>query len=290
MAQPVALITGASSGIGLAVARGLMESGYFVIATVRQEVDILRIGSLLGPSTIVIRLDLEKKDSIGAVKNALEKILDNGRLDVLINNAGAVYSMPLELCDISELGRQFEVNLFGHIRITQICLPFLKKGGGRIINIGSVSGRVTLPFMGPYSASKAALMAIARAMRMELVTCGIGVTWVEAGNIRTPIWRKSVGQIHGHMKKLPAGDVRPYRQSIEKMLHMAAMMEQRASNVDAVVKVIKRALSDKKMRHTYIVGWDARIWRFLTMFLPYFLIEKGLVRMCIARGQYRPTE
>src|SRR5262249_48182153 len=108
----------------------------------------------------------------------------------LVNNAGIAVAGPLEHLQLAEIRRQFDVNVFGALAVTQAMLPMLRLARGRLVFVGSISGRLSVPYLAPYSASKAALRTMASALRVELRALGIRVTLIEPGSTRTPIWRK----------------------------------------------------------------------------------------------------
>ncbi|OKO50092.1 MULTISPECIES: SDR family NAD(P)-dependent oxidoreductase [unclassified Pseudomonas] len=181
MATPglIILITGCSSGIGFALATELHERGHLVYATAR---DITALATLAARGLRVLTLDVTDSQSIAA---AVERVVqEQGRLDILINNAGygqggAVADLPAEA-----LRRQFETNVIAPVQVARAFLPLmLSRGRGRIVNIGSVSGVVVTPFAGAYCASKAALHALSEAMRMELTPFGIDVIVVQPGKV-----------------------------------------------------------------------------------------------------------
>lgn len=187
----VVLITGASTGIGQAVALEMRGRGWRVFATVRKSsdvVDLTKVGrGLIEP----LIMDVTDEES---VKQAVATVQErSGRLDAVVNNAGVAVSGPIEQLTTEDLQKQFDINLFGVHRVTRACLPMLRASKGRIVQISSVSGRVTLPFTGAYAASKYALEAYSDALRMELAGSGVKVIVIQPGSIQTPIWDKSAG-------------------------------------------------------------------------------------------------
>ena len=115
-------------------------------------------------------------------------------LHALVNNAGIAIAMPLEFVPLDELRHQLEVNLVGQVAVTQAFLPALRRARGRIVFVGSIAGKSALPFLGPYAASKHALEAVADSLRLELRPWGIGVSIVEPGSIKTPIWARGAAK------------------------------------------------------------------------------------------------
>ena len=177
----VILITGASSGMGYQTARLLAQAGHRVYGAARR---VEKIEELASEGVRALRLDVTDESSIVRVVD--EVIAREGRIDVLINNAGYGYFGAIEDVPIADARHQFEVNIFGLARMTQQVLPYMRKQGcGRIVNIASVAGHVTLNFGGWYNATKYALEAFSDALRMEVKPFGIDVVIIEPGAIRT---------------------------------------------------------------------------------------------------------
>ncbi len=175
----VVLITGCSSGLGRALATEFGKRGHFVFATARhlQDVQDLELEGL-----ITLQLDVTNPSSIA---DAIRIVIDRaGRIDILINNAGFGLMGPLLELPLNEVRLQFETNVLGPLALVQTVAPHMvKQGGGRIVNVGSVSGVLTSPFSGPYCASKAALHSLSDAMRLEMAPFGIQVTTLQPGKI-----------------------------------------------------------------------------------------------------------
>ena len=176
------LVTGASSGIGLASALRLAGAGWRVYGGVRTAADA---DALRQHGIEPVELDVTDAAQIDAATAAV-----GPELDGLVDNAGIAVAAPLELVPLDELRRQLEVNVVGQIAVLQAVLPALRRARGRVVLMGSIGGRSALPFLGPYAASKHALEALADSLRVELRPFGLAVSIVEPGSIATPIWRK----------------------------------------------------------------------------------------------------
>lgn len=186
MNKPVVLITGASTGIGYCTAELLSRQGWHVYGGARKQADRDRLNSLEN----VNALKLDVNDDSDIVR-AIELIsVEEGKLDGLVNNAGIVVTGPLMLLDEEDLQKQFNTNVLGLHKVTKAAFPLLLKAKGRIINISSVSGKFSYPFMGPYCMSKHALEAYSDSLRRELYPTGMKVVLIEPGNVKTPIWSK----------------------------------------------------------------------------------------------------
>ncbi|MCW5716833.1 MAG: SDR family NAD(P)-dependent oxidoreductase [Bauldia sp.] len=183
------LVTGVSSGIGLAVAGALVARGVRVIGSVRTAADAEAFVALLGPSARAVVFDLRDSAAIAAASAEARAFAPAG-LRGIVNNAGIAVPGPLEHLPLADFRDQIEVNLTGMLAVTQAFLPLLSRGG-RIVNVSSVAAATAMPFLGAYSASKAALEALSGSLRRELRTRGVDVVIVQPGGIRTPIWRKA---------------------------------------------------------------------------------------------------
>ena len=191
------LITGISTGIGYDLSKVFIENGYHVFGSVRKSEDSDRVKKELGQELTPLLFDVTDHEAIAqSVPVVKEKIGDSG-LAGLINNAGIALYGPTQVLPMSVYRKQFEVNLFGAIAVTQNYLSLLgankdaKFPSGRIINISSTAGKMALPYMGPYSSSKFALEGWSHALRRELMLYGIDVIIVGPGAIKTPIWTKA---------------------------------------------------------------------------------------------------
>lgn len=178
------VITGASTGIGAACALELDRRGFRVFAGVRKAADGLRLHEQASRWLAPLMIDVTDATSIAEAAKTVAAALDGGPLTGLVNNAGIVVGGPLETLPPSEFRRQLDVNVVGQLLVTQAFLPLLRAGRGRIVNIGSFSGRVGVPYSGAYAASKHALKAMTDSLRIELRRWKISVSTVEPGSDR----------------------------------------------------------------------------------------------------------
>ncbi len=253
-AQRSVLITGTSSGIGEATALRLARAGWRVFAGVRADADGDRLRAAAGERLRPVTIDVTEPATIAAVAEAL----GDAPLDGLVNNAGTAFAMPLEFLPLDQLRRQLEVNLVGHVAVTQALLPNLRSARGRIVNVGSIAGRSALPFLGAYAASKHALEAVTDSLRVELRPFGVAVVVVEPGTIATPIWRKAGERVQELAAELPAELGELYGQRMAAFRNAAAAAGRRAEPADDVAIVVERALTSRRPRARYAVGRDAR--------------------------------
>jgi len=184
------LITGASTGIGRAAALALLEVGFIVYAGVRDETTAHELAEKHGPRLRPLMLDVTNPiDIANAFANitASAQVAGGGKLIGLVNNAGTTYKRPLETADLEQVRALFDVNVLGVLAVTQAFLPLLRRARGRVVNIGSVNGIISMPMQGPYSATKHALEALSDTLRQELAPLGVSVSLVSPGYIHTAI-------------------------------------------------------------------------------------------------------
>ena len=262
------VITGASTGIGAACALALDKSGYRVFAGIRDKADGARLTASASPRLMPIGLDVTDPPSIAAALHTVKAMVGEQGLAGLINNAGIAVAGPVEVLPLSEWRRQFEVNIFGLISVTQAFLPLLRQGNGRVINIGSMSGRTAMPYMAPYAASKHALLGLTTSLRIELHPWGIHVALIEPGAIATPIWGKTRKEVDAgesgwtrEMKVL-------YRTSFTKAKEEVSKIGSQAPAPGIVVDAVIHALRSRFPKTRYLVGRDARIRAILVKVLP----------------------
>ena len=275
--QMTVVVTGASTGIGAACALDCAGRGMTVFAGVRD----LRAGEALaakgGPSLIPITIDVTDEPSIARSVEAVQLVVGEKGLGGLVNNAGIVVGSPLEVIPLSHLRKQLEVNVIGQIAVTQAFLPLLRRGRGRIVNMGSIAGRGTIPLLGPYSASKYALEALTDALRMELQPWGIQVSIIEPGAIATPIWEKSAKEAEGLEASVSAEAKALYGEAVIRIREAIAQAAQRAIAPEAVVRAVHHALTAARPRTRYLVGTDAKLRAWMVKWLPDRMQDRLLV-------------
>jgi NAD(P)-dependent dehydrogenase (short-subunit alcohol dehydrogenase family) len=262
------VVTGASTGIGAACALDCVGRGMRVFAGVRDA----RAGEALvakgGPSLLPITLDVTDEGSIMRSAEVVQRVVGEHGLGGLVNNAGIVIGSPLEVIPLSQLRKQLEVNVIGQIAVTQAFLPLLRRGRGRIVNMGSIAGRGTIPLLGPYSASKFALEALTDALRMELRPWGIQVSIIEPGAIATPIWEKSAKEAEDLEASVGEEAKALYGEAAIRIREAITQAAQRAIAPEAVVRAVHHALTAAHPRTRYLVGTDAKLRAWMVKWLP----------------------
>lgn len=259
--QSSVVLTGASTGIGLASTRALVEVGYHVFAGVRRMDDADRLVAEFGEHVAPLLFDVTDEAGVREAAAEVAARLGNRRLVGLVNNAGVAVVGPLLHMPLAEFRRQLEVNAVGQLAVTQAFAPLVGTDRahvgppGRIVNISSVAGRIATPFAGAYAASKHALEGMSDALRRELMIYGVDVIVIEPGVIRTPIW-----------DKIGKADVSPYldtdyREAAEKVREHALRDGRKGAPPERVARAVLRALTSPHpparipVVPNYILGW-----------------------------------
>lgn len=272
MLSKIIFITGCSSGIGYDAARALLARGHRVIASCRQEIDLTKL-QLAGLETIL--LDVNDEQSIAkAVASLLEKT--QGRVDVLINNAGYGQAGALEDVPRSALIAQFNTNVFGLMEVSRLLIPVMRRQGhGRIINISSVLGFISMPFRGAYNASKYAVEGLSDTLRLELKPAGIDVITIEPGPIESRFREHAVQH---SMQTLPI-DESAFKKQYQYMLHNFQTAKSDSiltKKTDAVIHKLLKAIESRSPKPKYLVTLPTFLFMILKRFLSVKLLDKCL--------------
>lgn len=265
--QRVAVVTGASSGIGATTAQHLADAGFLVYAAARR---MDRLEQLRRPNLRPLALDITDEASMtGAIDHVLT---ESGRVDALINNAGYGSYGAVEDVPIDEARRQFEVNLFGLARLTQLVLPQMRqRRAGRIVNVSSMGGKIAMPFGAWYHATKYALEGFSDSLRQELAPFGIQVVVIEPGGIKTEWAGIAIGS------GLRASGDGPYAEGVHKLAtRVGGPLEQLGSDPAVVAKAITRAVTAKRPRTRYAIGLGAKPATYARRVLPDQVIDAVL--------------
>lgn len=255
----VALVTGVSSGIGKATAARLAQMGFRTFGTVRTD-------ATPQPGLELVRVDVRDDRS---VKDGVAKVLElAGRIDVLVNNAGAALIGPAEETSIDEARELFETNFFGLLRMTQAVLPAMRsQRSGRIVNISSVLGFLPAPYMSVYAASKHAVEGYSESLDHEVRGFGVRVIAVEPAFTRTSISR----QREGKEKRL--SDYNDVRQRVAERINDNIA---HGADPSVVADVVARAVTDPTPRLRYPVGRQATLLSILRSIAPASVLDKGI--------------
>lgn len=250
--QRVALVTGAATGIGLAIVKVLVGAGWRVYATAFPGQDTAGLASA---NVDVIEVDLTDAQSVAGL---LKTVTREDRLDALVSNAGVAVPGPLEHVPYDQLLLQLEVNALAPMRLVQGLLPLIRSSGGRMVFMGAGQGRVALAFGGPYGASKSALAALTDSLRAEVAASGVSVTLVEPGAVRTGILESSRERALALLASLPADAAKRYEAPLLAMFERSDEAFQKALPPEKLARLIHRILVSPRPRPRYLVGTEAR--------------------------------
>lgn len=250
------VVTGASTGIGAASARELAHKGFHVLAGVRREVDA---DALRADGIEPHILDITVESDVAAIADRVACDPLHRPLRALVNNAGIAINAPVETLPIDQWRRQFEVNLFGHIAITQALLPALLMSAGTVVNISSVGAKVVLPTYGAYAGSKFALEAASDALRREVAELGVKVVVVEPGAVKTEMAERGITTAEGLMANLTDAHLTRYGTLIAAVTAQARSFGEVGVSAQHAAKVIAKAATASRPRTRYTIGRDAAI-------------------------------
>jgi NAD(P)-dependent dehydrogenase (short-subunit alcohol dehydrogenase family) len=251
------LITGCSTGIGRATALRLVRAGWKVYATARS---VEKLGELEAAGCRVLALDVTDEASMVAAVRRVEQ--EDGAVGVLINNAGYSQSGALETVELEDVRRQFETNVFGLLRLTQLVLPGMRRQGwGKVVNLSSMGGRLTFPGGGAYHATKYAVEALSDALRFEVKGFGVDVVLVQPGLIRTEFSQAAVGSMSASLEKTD-GPYAGFNSAVARSTQEAYVkgpLAKLGGEAEDVAQVIQRALEARRPRARYTVTASAKV-------------------------------
>lgn len=281
--MPDVVVTGASTGIGFATCQVLIRRGFRVFGSVRTQSDAERLKEQLGANYAPLVFDVTDPESVNQGATAVKEAVGAQRLFGLINNAGIAVAGPLAYLPLERFRLQIEVNLLGVHTVTQAFLPLLgtepdcSGNPGRIINISSVSGRLAVPFLGAYAASKFGLEGYSDSLRRELMLFGIKLILIEPGAVVTPIWDKAEGVV---VQQFPGT---PYDRSLRLFAGQAMKEAKTGFPPEKVGELIWRVLTAPRPRARYaivphrLLEWSIPL-RLPTEFLDYCMAKFFRIR------------
>ena len=278
MSSPEAvLVTGASTGIGRAIVERLSRDGTRVFAAVR---DLSTVDD--HPLVTPVRLDVTSAEEAKAAADTVREGLGTTLLRGIVNNAGVAVGGPLEFVDLDEVRRQFEVNLFGQIAVTQAFLPILREQGPsdpRIVFTSSIGGRVASPFIGPYAGSKHAVNGMAESLRRELLPWGFRVSVLAPATVSTPIWDKAQDEVADLVDGLPPRALELYRDAIGSMKSILAGANDAGIPPSQVADAAHHALFSRRPKAEYLVGREAKAMAAASTLIPSRSFDKLVLRV-----------
>lgn len=272
------VVTGASTGIGAASALHLASEGFRVFAGVRRELDGIRLRERAPRGLTPVILDVTDERTISEAASAVTEAVGERGLAGLVNNAGVVKPAPLEFQPLADFREQLEVNLVGQVAVTQAFLPLIRLGLGRIVNVGSIGGRLALPLHGAYSASKFGMEAFSDALRMELRQWGIPVSLIDPGPTDTAVFGKTLAAIDALGEMLDAEAQKLYDRQIAAVRDLVSRTAADPAPAAAVVKAVEHALTSSRPKPRYLAGRGARRAAVLARFAPDAVKDRAIAR------------
>lgn len=262
-------ITGSATGIGAAVTERLARQGCTVYAGVHRHT----LGPDRSSRVIPVPIDVTDPDSVSAAAEQVTAQAGAAGLQVLINNAGIIVQGPLELVPPALWRRQFEVNTFGPVYVTQSFLPLLRAGTGRVINISAPTARVPVPFLAPIAASKAALSSLSDSLRLELAAWRIPVVVVEPGGTETEIFAKADQSAQQALANTDPARVELYESRLAAVARATERMK--LGPIDGVAAAIVKVVNARTPKRHYTTGKGVRAFGLLAH-LPTPLRERAV--------------
>jgi NAD(P)-dependent dehydrogenase (short-subunit alcohol dehydrogenase family) len=271
------LISGSSTGIGRACALRLDRSGFRVFAGVRNRGDAESLDAEGSERLEPVILDVTDESTIAVTRERIEQVT-GGRLAGLVNNAGIARGGPVEALSIDDLRRQLEVNLIGQVAVTQTMLPMIRADRGRVVFISSIGGKVALPYLSPYAASKHAIEAVGDSLRREMMQFGVGVSLVEPGAVATPIWDKGSDQAAELRERATPEQVELYGSVMDRFEKLFVEAGNSGVPADRVAGAVEHALTANKPKTRYVIGREAKIRAAIARYLPDRFLDRGIAR------------
>ena len=266
------VVTGASTGIGRATALRLAAEGFHVFATVRRIADGKALMLAAGSGQLdTLTMDVTDRGQIQLAAHSVEQHVGGRGLDALVNNAGVGVFQPVELVDLDIVRQQFEINVVGQLAVSQAFLPLLRTARGRVVMIGSIGDRITVPFAGPIAATKRALLSLTEALRLELAPWGIRVVLIEPASIRTEAADKVADAAEQALTGFGPEGHRLYGDVFRRVIAQGLARERAGSPPDVVAAAVARAITAPRPRARYLVGKDSRRLAALAMLPPGLL-------------------
>jgi short-subunit dehydrogenase len=293
--SPVVIVTGASSGIGEAASRRLFGYGFRVVLAARRaerlqslraelEQEMQIANRAADPSRVLtVIADITKREDRERLVNEAKRVF--GRIDGLVNNAGFGQRGPIELVPVESIRQNFETNLFSLIALTQLVIPIMREQGkGRIVNVGSVAGRIARPFSSVYDATKHALEAVTDGLRGEMSPFGIRVSLIQPGFILTEFL-----DVANNISRPVIEHAGPYAPYLSGFAGMSEKARRIAGHPDDIAQLVVRALTDERPRFRYPAPLHAKLFLMMKRFFPERLFEEVVLRQLRLKGGRRES-
>jgi NAD(P)-dependent dehydrogenase (short-subunit alcohol dehydrogenase family) len=270
----IVLVTGATSGIGKATALHLARAGHRVFAVGRRKAALEALESeAAGLALETLLMDVTQADSIARAKAEIFERTGNYGVDVVVNNAGYGVGGPVEEVTDEAFRRQYETNVFGLMAVTRAFLPCMRaRRYGRIINVSSVGGRVTVPMLGVYNSTKYAVESLSDALRVELAPFGVKVVIIEPGSIRTEFADVAMSSISSSQRSDYAG-------AIARAGAFRKLFDDSAVGPEHVARAIAKAIQSKRPAARYVRPWRTYFMLWAKWFLPTSWVDAAMARL-----------
>ncbi|ASS91233.1 oxidoreductase [Aeribacillus pallidus] len=273
--QPVAFVTGASSGFGLLTSVALAGEGYRVLASMRDLNKRGRLEAAAKEAGVTDRIEIIQLDvnDFSSAETVIQNVIEEyGQIDLLVNNAGYAAGGFTEELAVEEWRRQFETNFFGLVAVTKAVLPSMRaRRSGKVVNISSISGRIGFPSMGPYVASKFAVEGFSESLRLEMLPYGVHVVLIEPGSYKTEIWSKGLDAVSVNPDS-------PYVKEMEKILKYVNHVADTAPAPDEVIQQIVHVAKSPYPKLRYPVGKGVKLGMVLKNILPWKWWERMVMK------------
>lgn len=273
------VITGVSTGIGYDLAKGFAQRGYQVFGSVRRLQDAGELMDEFPDNFLPLIFDVTDYDAIEKAAKEVKKLLKGEPLVGLINNSGIAVSGPVQELSIDDIKRQFEVNLFGLIKVTQSFLPLLgaaegfDKIPGRIINISSAAGQIGFPFLGPYCASKHAVEGLSESLRRELLHFGIKVIIIGPTAIKTAIWKKEGVELPDRFR----GGI--FGKQVANFLYVFSKSGERGMPANDFAQIVIAIFEKKNPKVRYAISANKLKEWLMPRYMPSKLVDKNVAKV-----------
>jgi NAD(P)-dependent dehydrogenase (short-subunit alcohol dehydrogenase family) len=267
-------VTGASSGIGRATAQRLAADGFHVLAGVRREEDADRTAAANIEPVIV---DITNVDTLAALAERIAGDPARRPLRAIVNNAGIAVNAPVEMAPLDEWRRQIEVGVIGQIAVIQALTPALLESGGRIVNIGSLGGKIAMPGFGPYSAAKFAMEAVNDSLRREMDVFGLKVVMITPGGVSTGMSARGIATATQLAALMTPAQHKRHDRLFDGVVAQAEDWAKNGISPEKVAAVVSRAISDRRPKVRYTAGPDAALLTRLVRLMPESMLD-GILR------------
>ncbi|WP_419873366.1 SDR family NAD(P)-dependent oxidoreductase [Candidatus Pristimantibacillus sp. PTI5] len=271
--QEMVVVTGTSSGIGRATAEQLADDGFHVLAGVRRQEDADKIKRKNIEPVIV---DVTNIETLKALAERVVQDPSGRPLRAVVNNAGIAVNAPLEMVPLDEFRRQIEVSVIGQVAVIQALTPALLNSGGRVVNIGSLGGKVSMPGFGIYSAAKYAMEAINDSLRREMSSFGLKVIMITPGGVSTGLSEQGITTAERLAKLMTPDQHRRHDRLFDAVKAQAETWATDGIRPEKVAAVVSRAIHERKPRTRYTVGRDSALLTRLVRILPDKLLDRML--------------